>query len=223
VELPAPVGGILTKVLKGKGATAKVGEVIGYIEEGPAADNGAKPAETGGGKTAETGGGKTAETGGGKTAETGSVKSAPETNKSSGMNFGPETGKIAVIKKDEAPKAEAKPAAASGATVMPAAARALAESGLQASDVQATGPGNRLLKEDVLRKLEANADANSPRGPASRRLPAGPGSRGHARAGRRGPVRRSRAHEHAAPQSGRAPGAGPANRRPAHPPSMKST
>ena len=127
VELPAPVGGILNKVLKGKGATAKVGEVIGYIEEGPAA---AKPAEAG------------------------SAKPAPEAAQSSGLNFGPETGKIAVIKKDEGK--------AAGPTVMPAAARALAENGLQASDVQATGPGNRLLKEDVLRKIEENADANSP-------------------------------------------------------------
>ncbi|HLP43328.1 MAG TPA: biotin/lipoyl-containing protein, partial [Fibrobacteria bacterium] len=31
VELPAPASGTLTKVLKGKGATAKVGEVIGYL------------------------------------------------------------------------------------------------------------------------------------------------------------------------------------------------
>jgi 2-oxoglutarate dehydrogenase E2 component (dihydrolipoamide succinyltransferase) len=42
---------------------------------------------------------------------------------------------------------------------MPAAARALAESGLKASDVRATGPGGRLLKEDVLRKVEADSRA----------------------------------------------------------------
>ena len=36
VELPAPVAGVLTKILKGKGSVAKVGEVIGYIEEGAA-------------------------------------------------------------------------------------------------------------------------------------------------------------------------------------------
>ncbi len=35
--------------------------------------------------------------------------------------------------------------------IMPAAARALAERGLDASEVTATGPGGRLLKEDVLR------------------------------------------------------------------------
>src|SRR5688572_13825756 len=44
VELPAPVSGVLSKVLKGKGQTAKVGEVIGYLEEGAAP---AKPAGKG--------------------------------------------------------------------------------------------------------------------------------------------------------------------------------
>jgi 2-oxoglutarate dehydrogenase E2 component (dihydrolipoamide succinyltransferase) len=149
VELPAPVGGILTKLLKAKGATAKVGEVIGYIEEGPAAAGSADA-----GKPADAG----------KSAEAGSAKAAPETNKSTGLNFGPETGKIAVVKKEGAPTvpAAAAPAptpAQDGATIMPAAARALAEAGLQAADVKATGPGNRLLKEDVLRQVETNAKA----------------------------------------------------------------
>jgi 2-oxoglutarate dehydrogenase E2 component (dihydrolipoamide succinyltransferase) len=136
VELPAPVGGILIKLLKAKGATAKVGEVIGYIEEGPA------PA-------AATSASK---------GEPGAVKPAADTNNSSGLNFGPETGKIAVIKKDVAPTGTAGSVPSSEkATVMPAAARALAEAGLQAADVKATGPGNRLLKEDVLRHVEVNA------------------------------------------------------------------
>ncbi|MHC1768003.1 MAG: 2-oxoglutarate dehydrogenase complex dihydrolipoyllysine-residue succinyltransferase [Verrucomicrobiia bacterium] len=38
--------------------------------------------------------------------------------------------------------------------VMPAAQRVLAEHGLRAEDVQATGPGGRLLKDDVLRHVE---------------------------------------------------------------------
>jgi 2-oxoglutarate dehydrogenase E2 component (dihydrolipoamide succinyltransferase) len=140
VELPAPTGGILTKVLKAKGATALVGEVIGYIEEGPAAGDGAKPASE-------------------------AAKPGAESAKSSGMDFGPETGKIAVIKREEPSRGGAMNAAANGAPttegprVMPAAARALAENGLDARDVQATGPGNRLLKEDVLRKVEADAKA----------------------------------------------------------------
>ncbi len=140
VELPAPVGGILTKILVAKGATAKVGEVIGYIEEGPA--TAAKPGDSG------------------------IAKPASE-NRSSGMNFGPETGKIAVIKKEDAAKGAASAsgpvmnAAPAGPTVMPAAARALAENGFRAADVKATGPGNRLLKEDVLRQVQAKTDANT--------------------------------------------------------------
>jgi 2-oxoglutarate dehydrogenase E2 component (dihydrolipoamide succinyltransferase) len=38
--------------------------------------------------------------------------------------------------------------------VMPAAQRVLAEHGLDATEVEATGPGGRLLKEDVLRRAE---------------------------------------------------------------------
>ena len=39
--------------------------------------------------------------------------------------------------------------------IMPAAQRLLAEHGLQGREVKATGPGGRLLKEDVLRHIEA--------------------------------------------------------------------
>lgn len=41
--------------------------------------------------------------------------------------------------------------------VMPAAERLLAEHGLSADQVTPTGPGGRVLKEDVLRQVEANA------------------------------------------------------------------
>lgn len=131
VELPAPVAGVLTKILKDKGSVAKVGEVIGYIEEGAAGAS--APAA----------------------AEAPAKGKADESKSGSGLSFGPETGKIATIKKDDA-----KPTAgtAGAATVMPAAARILAESGLQVSDVQATGPGNRLLKEDVIKAVDAKAN-----------------------------------------------------------------
>ena len=51
--------------------------------------------------------------------------------------------------------------AASVGHVMPAAARALAEAGVVASQVTATGPGGRLLKEDVQRHV-AGAAASAP-------------------------------------------------------------
>ena len=132
VELPAPVAGVLSRILKGKGAVAKVGEVIGFIEEGAAGN-----------------------------APAGKVEAKPG---SSAMSFGPETGKIAVIKKGDSAPAPAAPA---GGHVMPAAARALAENNLKAGDVQATGPGGRLLKEDVMRQVESLASAPRPAAPAA--------------------------------------------------------
>lgn len=46
--------------------------------------------------------------------------------------------------------------ATGGARVMPAAARVLAERGLNAADVKATGPGGRILKEDALNQSAAS-------------------------------------------------------------------
>lgn len=66
----------------------------------------------------------------------------------------------------EAPSASPAPAAQSGAHVMPAAQRVLAERGLKAGDVTATGPGGRLLKEDALGH-KAGASAPAPAAPAA--------------------------------------------------------
>ncbi len=49
-----------------------------------------------------------------------------------------------------------------GTVVMPAAERMLAEHGLKAEQVEATGPGGRLLKEDVQRHLEQPPAAAQP-------------------------------------------------------------
>ena len=59
-----------------------------------------------------------------------------------------------------------------GAThVMPAAARALATEGVDAADVRATGPGGRMLKEDVQRAAAAPQQTEVPDAPMPR--PAG--------------------------------------------------
>src|SRR5689334_25398267 len=42
VELPAPVTGVITKILVPKGGTAKVGDVIGYMDEAPQSTRGAR-------------------------------------------------------------------------------------------------------------------------------------------------------------------------------------
>ena len=51
------------------------------------------------------------------------------------------------------------PRAMGGQRVMPAARRALAERGLSAAEVTASGPGGRLLKEDVVHHVEKGAAA----------------------------------------------------------------
>jgi 2-oxoglutarate dehydrogenase E2 component (dihydrolipoamide succinyltransferase) len=138
VELPSPVAGVLGKVLKTKGQTAKVGEVIGYIEEGAAAGVAAKPTDAASAKAP-----------------------APDAKPSKAVSFGD----------GEVKPARPATAAPQPAHVMPAAQRALAESGLKASDVGATGPGGRLLKEDVLRAAEGKP-AESAKSPSAAPVPA---------------------------------------------------
>ncbi len=60
--------------------------------------------------------------------------------------------------------------------VMPAAQRLLAEHGLEATQVKATGPGGRLLKEDVQRHIAGDDGRKAPKteSPAAPPTPAGP-------------------------------------------------
>src|SRR6059036_3916395 len=97
VELPSPVAGTVTEVLKKKGDTARVGEVIAYLEHNGHAQK-AAPAET-------------------------------------------------------KPVALPEPAQPVAPRVMPAAARALEQNELRVEEVKPTGPGGRLLKEDVQRHV----------------------------------------------------------------------
>lgn len=100
-DMPAPIGGVVTQILKNVGDQATVGEVIGYME----------PAERPAGQEAP------------EPAAPASTPSAPA----------------------------AAPASSGGETVvMPAAQRLLAEKGLSATEIVPTGPGGRLLKEDVM-------------------------------------------------------------------------
>jgi 2-oxoglutarate dehydrogenase E2 component (dihydrolipoamide succinyltransferase) len=108
LELPAPASGALEKILKRQGEVAKVGDVIGILQQ-------------------------------------------------DGTGVGKET------KRTETPKAEPLPPPAQEQKearaqpeqrVMPAAARILAEHGMKAESIQGTGPGGRVLKEDVLKYAE---------------------------------------------------------------------
>ena len=147
LELPAPVAGVITKIVKQRGEPAEVGDVIAYLEERE------RPEE------------------------------ADEADKAG-------KAKEAEVKRDheEDDDKEPEPADRDGGDarrerstprVMPAARRLLAEHDLDAEQVEATGPGGRLLKGDVIRYVEAHegdhdgepstAMAPSPRPPSAER------------------------------------------------------
>ena len=104
-DVPAPVGGTVTRILKKAGESAAIGEVIGYLQPSDAPAATAAPAPT----------------------------AAPAAT---------------------APAAAGAPAKAGG-HVMPAAASEMAKNNLPAGSVAGTGPGGRVLKEDVIRTVQA--------------------------------------------------------------------
>jgi 2-oxoglutarate dehydrogenase E2 component (dihydrolipoamide succinyltransferase) len=115
VQVPSPVAGILSKIVKKAEEFAAIGDLLAEItpSEKPAGGNAAPAA-------------------------------APEKKAS---------------------------AEAGDTRVMPAAQRLLDENKLKPSDVSATGPGGRVLKEDVVRHLEA-ASAAKPAAASTQVLPA---------------------------------------------------
>lgn len=114
LDLPAPVSGVLVKVLKRKGEMAHVGEVIAYLDEASVPKD----------STAAAAPGKTTE----RTAAS-----------------------------------EPLPASMPDkARVMPAARRLLNEHRLGIEEPTPTGPGGRMLKEDVLRYLEERPSQTEP-------------------------------------------------------------
>lgn len=142
VELPAPTNGVVTKILVQKGSTAAVGDVIGYMEEASGA-RAAGPAST---------------------REPAQPKEQPAKPPPPQESEDVETtlqSVSAVSLVDVAGSPADRRAAPNdgdgrgGDRVMPAARRALHDAGLAAEDVKATGPGGRLLKEDVQRAERA--------------------------------------------------------------------
>lgn len=135
VALPAPAAGVLSKVLKRTGETVSVGDVIGQLEAGAAAQPKA---------------------------------AAPPAPAKAGNGAGAGAG---------APPDAAAPAPASSPEparrAPPSARRLMAEHGVPASQVEGSGPGGQVRKEDVLRALEAPREP-----PAAAKAPPSPGGEG---------------------------------------------
>lgn len=130
-ELPAPTAGTLWRIAKGDNQAAVVGEVIGYMEETAGAGAAAtqKPAEP---KVAHER----------EPAEQVKKSAKPEEPK-------PGTAGPAVPPQAEPVPQKTEP------RVMPAARRELEQRGARPEQVRPTGPGGRVLKEDVLRDIGA--------------------------------------------------------------------
>jgi 2-oxoglutarate dehydrogenase E2 component (dihydrolipoamide succinyltransferase) len=154
LELPSPVAGRIEKVLKKKGDIVKVGELIAMLVESA---EGAKTA-----KSADA------------------AKATPATAPAPAASAAaPAPARAPAAGPAPAPTPPSALPAPSAAPprIMPAAARALAESGLSASAVPATGPGGRLLKEDVLEQLNRRP-ASAPRASAAPSASPGPATTG---------------------------------------------
>ena len=135
VELPAPVAGVLSEIRVQNGQAARVGDVIGAIDEATMVAEAPPPAPP-------------------------RAAVAPPVATPVPVTPSVEPAPMSVRAESVPPEGFAR--------VMPAARRALAESGVAASDVTPTGPGGRLLKEDVLRARPAEPAP----APAAARQPA---------------------------------------------------
>jgi len=154
-DLPAPVSGTLEKILKKEGEATAPGEVIGYISprsETAAGDTDGKAAEE---ETAEE---ETAEE---ETAEeeTAEEESAEEESAEEELAEEESAEEESAEEETVEPRPSSRDERVGKAIeeqgqVMPSARRLMAEHGLGPADVRGTGPGGRVLKEDVLRHLD---------------------------------------------------------------------
>lgn len=166
LEVPAPISGTLTGVSKKQGDAATVGEIIAQVGDAEAADTApatpdVAPVEGEAEARLDPEEEHSSADEAAPAAETTGVKR--ETYEAPEMAYDPEPG--------EATDAQAQKLAGNVAPagdephIMPAAQRLLDEQGIDARDVRATGPGGRLLKEDVQRYLEERQAAPLPQPP----------------------------------------------------------
>jgi 2-oxoglutarate dehydrogenase E2 component (dihydrolipoamide succinyltransferase) len=141
LELPAPVSGTIEKLLKKKGDTVKIGELIATLAEGASSPNGAKATKQE--KAAESA--APAKAAPAPSAAPAPPKAAPAS---------PKAAAPAPPPKPAAPtRAQEPPPSAAPPRRMPAAERLMEQHGVEPAQIAPSGPGGRLLKEDVLQHL----------------------------------------------------------------------
>ncbi len=168
LELPAPVSGTIEKLLKKKGDVVKIGELIATLSEG--AGNGAKPKKAGGATAAAPATAAASAPAAPATAQP-APPPAPEKTPSAKATPPP----AATQRPSAPPTPPRQPASAPPSSapprLMPSAERLIGQHGLTPGQVPASGPGGRLLKEDVLEHLSRKPE---PQGPAEEVVPMSP-------------------------------------------------
>ncbi|MDA0837274.1 MAG: 2-oxoglutarate dehydrogenase complex dihydrolipoyllysine-residue succinyltransferase [Planctomycetota bacterium] len=143
MELPSPAAGTLKQILKQAGETVNVGEVLGILEEGVAELESSKDQER---------------------IPTEMILEATREDDQTGIS----TTKLNAADIEQQPESGPGNQAALEAVTMPAASRAAAEEGVNVSDIQGTGRGGRVLKEDVQRhKAGGQPEPAPPQAPAT--------------------------------------------------------
>ncbi|MDZ4819866.1 MAG: 2-oxoglutarate dehydrogenase complex dihydrolipoyllysine-residue succinyltransferase [Planctomycetota bacterium] len=151
VDLLAPSAGKLTKLLKQQGEKADVGEVIGYLGDSAEPDSASE-------KSADT-----------------AARSGEETSKKSEPQAAPVTTETHVTVEKKRGQTAIGAVQPGTTPVMPAAQRAAAQEGVNTAQIAGTGPGGRVLKEDVLRAAEGAKGADASVVARSEARPAPPG------------------------------------------------
>ncbi len=178
VELPSPSSGVLGRIIKQTGDSALIGETIAFLESADAA-----PAKTSaplptGSETVPTANARAegrdvpqtdstpSNSAGGAslhTQETGdsAVKTTPELG-ANGYSTGTEPPRLREGLTPDAPPQSPSENQATQRFVMPSAERIAAQSGIESSSIQGTGPGGRVLKEDAQNASNAKSSAPTP-------------------------------------------------------------
>jgi 2-oxoglutarate dehydrogenase E2 component (dihydrolipoamide succinyltransferase) len=153
LEIPSPAAGTISKILKGKDEWVNVGDVIAQLEEGD--DSGKKKKSSKGEPKKEDAASKADK------EEKPEKEKGEKEEKDSGKEKEKESKDSSSERSDRTERTE-PPAA------MPAAQRLLEENEISASDVEGTGKGGRILKEDVLRHLDKSAPESAGKGGQAR-------------------------------------------------------
>ncbi|HRP46423.1 MAG TPA: 2-oxoglutarate dehydrogenase complex dihydrolipoyllysine-residue succinyltransferase [Trueperaceae bacterium] len=153
LDVPSPVAGVLIEVLKNEGDAAGIGEVIARVDEtatATAAPQAAAPSSAAPAAPTVAAAAPAAQAAGPAQVAPAAKAAAPAAP-AQPTPASPNTAAPAPAPTPAAPavKAPTTPVGVRATSVMPAAQRLIDENGLSADEVPATGPGGRLLKEDV--------------------------------------------------------------------------